>query len=125
MLDIMQFRFLVADSAADFVVQPRYNAHEADCNLRQEEVVKTHSPYKEPLSKGAHNERVKIMATFFNNVAVSSLVVGGIAPILNHDVKVVYSIAVSGFLAVLFLSLARYWIGMFYRGDEESRSEVI
>jgi hypothetical protein len=38
-------------------------------------------------SKLVHNELVKLRATFFNNIAVGAITVGGTIPLINHDVN--------------------------------------
>jgi hypothetical protein len=52
-------------------------------------------------SKLVHNEQVKLVATFFNNIAVGAITVGGTVPLITHDVNYSTSIVLGCLLAFM------------------------
>jgi hypothetical protein len=71
------------------------------------------------MSNLVHNERMKLMATFFNNIAVASLVTGFVVPLINLVTapgsipRSIYEISVSAGIALsmLFVGCARGILG--------------
>lgn len=53
------------------------------------------------VSKLVHNEQVKLMATYCNNIGVAAITVGCTIPLITHSPNYSESVVLGGILAVI------------------------
>jgi hypothetical protein len=53
------------------------------------------------VSKLVHNEQVKLMATYCNNIGVAAITVGGTIPLITHSPNYSESIVLGAILAAI------------------------